>query len=164
MKKTLFLTIFAGTLSLQTFAQDCSQIEKKVDEFGEETQYRPSGIHNAKLLCYQKENRSTYYLSLTTTGSTLNTNEKGAYLILANGEKIMKPDEEIDVEYNFAHIYGSKDYEYSAFFRLTKEEFDKLTAQPVRKFKLYIYEQDLKEEQQNEQIILANCLKNMTKN
>lgn len=164
MKKTLLLTLFAGTLSLQTFSQDCTQIEKKFDEFDEETQYRPTGTHNAKLLCYQKENKNTYYISLTTTGSTLSTGEKGAYLILANGEKMMKPDEEIDVEYNSAHTYGTKDYEYSAFFRLTKEEFEKLTTQPVRKFKLYIYEQDLTKEQQDEQILLANCLKNVTKN
>lgn len=81
---------------------------------------------------------TTTYLSLQTTGSTFTTSRKGVVVLLNNGEKILRNNEEVDMRIN-----SDARYEYSAFFRIDKDELKAIADNGVKAFKLYIYECNL---------------------
>ena len=163
MKKVsiiLLLLIF----STKTYTQDCIKIKKKVDEYEDITTFDYTGLRSISLTATVRNGLLTYYLSLNTTGSTLLIGEKGVFIILDDGQKIIKTSEEIDCEFEPEHYYGSGDYEYSAFIRLNSQELDLLKNHSVKKFKLYIFEQELNQANQDEQKELIKCLIQLTSN
>jgi hypothetical protein len=151
-------------ISSLAYSQNCEKITKKVDDFEDKISFRFSGLRNVSLSTYIEKGEVTSYLSLHTTGSTLSIGEKGVYILLDDGQKIIKANENIDSEFEPEHYYGSDNYEYSAFISLTKDELDLLTKHSIKKFKLYIYEQSVSQVNQDEQKELTKCLIQLTDN
>jgi hypothetical protein len=82
-------------------------------------------------------NNTTYYLYLTTTGSTPNVGVKGVILLLDDNSKINKPDVSVDVK-----VSGTS-YEYTALVPLTLAEVGTLKTKGIDKYRLYIYDHNL---------------------
>lgn len=97
----------------------CDKIITKVDDFTNEIK-----ISTPLTYLINKQNLTkningidtTYYLSLTAYGNTVNVGGKGVIILFDDGTKFEKPNEKVDVK------VGEEDYEYSCFIRLTKDE------------------------------------------
>lgn len=157
-----YIYILILLYSFKVTGQDCKGIEKKIDDFEDKVTYSPAGLNNVSVFAFTENKATKYYLSIKTTGATLNLNESGVYLLMSDGQKIIRKEEKIDVEYESGKYYGPNDYEYSAFFSLTKDEMEYLSKVSIKKFRLYIYDQDISEEKQNMQIENIKCLLKMT--
>lgn len=120
----------------------CSKIQSEFDDFTQATTfYSPifegdnfSSVGIDKVI---KAGKSTYYLSLKTTGSTLNVGKVGLIVLFDNGTKLNKPSAKIDVEYEDGN------YAYSAWIPLTEVEVKSLTTKKITKFRLYIYDEEV---------------------
>jgi hypothetical protein len=113
----------------------CDKIEHKVDKFeNKETFYTPTenGISFIKTI---ENGKTSVYLSVRENGSTLNYGAKGLYILFADGSKITKPNEEIDVD-----VSSGSGWIYSAFINLSQEEMKLLSEKSITDTKLYIYE------------------------
>lgn len=119
----------------------CSNIKTKKDDFEEQVNidapWEKDGLASFNLSKVISGNTKSYYLFVTTTGSTPNVGIKGVILLLDDKSKINKPEVEIDIE-----VDGSS-YKYSAFIPLTEQEMNILKTKSIDKYRLYIYDQDL---------------------
>lgn len=119
----------------------CDKIEYKKDKFeNKETFYSPTE-NGIKFIKTVENGKSHFYLSVSTSGITLNVNEKGLYILFSDGTKISKPNEEIDVD-----VSSGSGYDYSSFIQLTSTEIRQLTMKSITDFKLYIYEETIDDE------------------
>ena len=75
------------------------------------------------------------YLSVSTNGLTLNTNEKGFILLFEDGTRFEKPGAEVDVD-----VADGGAWRYSVFIPITDEELDLFATKKIEGYKLYIYE------------------------
>jgi hypothetical protein len=100
------LIILISLISIKGFTQ-CQNVEVKKDDMTDELKFNISGLNHINLLKFIEKGETTYYLSLKTTGSTVNASEKGVILLLSDNSKIVKPDIEIDVEVEMGHYYGN---------------------------------------------------------
>lgn len=119
----------------------CQQITEEKDKFEDKiTYYTPieSGFSFMKVIT---AGDTAIYLSVREYGSTLNVGEKGLYLLLSNGEKISRPNAELDTDVSST---GSG-YTYSAFILLKKEEIQLLKEHLITDNRLYIYDGTVKE-------------------
>mgnify|MGYP006141500169 CR=1 FL=1 len=146
MKKILF-TLTLSLLTIISFAQKKNKYAKDIkvttDKFDDSSTWRsPSfgkGIaattkEQVSFIKVKKDGNISTYISLTTYGSTLNVNLKGATILFTDGEKIEFPNAEIDVEAT------EVSWEYSAFIRISEEDLDKLIDKDMDTFRLYIYD------------------------
>lgn len=139
MKHLLLLPILLLALnsSSQTLKSDqpdlCDWVEVKKDKFSGTVEKRtPSYLHPVSFSIYKNK----LYISLTTIGHVASVNDKGVYILLENGTKITKINEDIDVDVNDGN------YEYSAFFEVTPNDLKKLLASPITDFKLFVFEEN----------------------
>lgn len=112
-------------------------INKRFDEFEEKTTYITPILDDMVLSKHIKDNDVKYYLSLYTIGSTLNYGGKGVFVIFEDGTKWVKESEEIDVE----NIKGSN-WGYKAFIPLNQKDLEIFSNKVVKKFRLYIYDNE----------------------
>jgi len=122
----------------------CERIERTVDDFtGEVRLNSPLSegrlISPVGLLKSITDGKSSYYLSLHTSGETVNFGQKGAIVLFADGTKISKPSAEINVTYN------TNKFEYRAFVPITEAELKMLQTKSIKKFRLYIYDEEISE-------------------
>lgn len=110
-------------------------IEKEVNDFGGEITYRSPLLNDLSIIKIVRNNTQIYFLSLSTIGSTLNYGTSGVIILFEDGTKWSKPNEEVDVKYK-----QGDDWEYSAFIRLTKGDLSLFSTKKIRKFRLYIYD------------------------
>lgn len=135
----------------------CSLIEKSVDDFTDEIKFNTPMISNGRLTPirlykYILKGKTTYYLSLSTIGSTVNVGESGVILLFSDGTKMTKAVK-VDVDAN-------KDgFEYSAFFLLSQTELATLSSKKVKKFRLYIYDEEINETEADKFKIYVSCLR-----
>lgn len=120
----------------------CNKIKKEEDEFTDELHfYSPEIDGNMTIHKYIRNSKTSYYLSLSTSGSIVAVGKKGVIILFKDGTKINKPSEEIDVD-----TYGSgSKFKYSAFIRLTKSDLVKLSTKSVKKYRLYIFDSTIGE-------------------
>ena len=120
----------------------CEKIERVVDEFTNEISINSpfsEADFNSPVVLYKsiKNGKSVYYLSLDTYGSTLNVLEKGVSILFTDGTKFNKPLTSIDVDAD------GDGYKYSAFIPLTLLETKFFTTKQIKKFRLYIYDEEV---------------------
>lgn len=146
INRLLLLLMFVGCC-LQAQAQAdsgndlCAEIEKKKDDFTDELRFNSpimNGLHTSRMTIfkYVAEDKATYYLSLRTVGSTVSVNKTGVIVLFEDGTKWMK-DSEIDVK------AGSDGFNYSAFITLKSADLKTFSTKKVKKFRLYIYDEDV---------------------
>ena len=82
-----------------------------------------------------------YYLSLSTIGSTFTLLPKGVIVLFTDGTKWIKSLEGIDSDLK------DGDFEYSAFIRLTSTDLAMFKSKTIKKYRLYIYDEYVTEEQ-----------------
>lgn len=139
--KKLLLSIFA-IISLNTYAQDCSILDVHYDEFDKDTTwYLYTLDHHEKYRdisaqMFNHKGRKEILLTLQTTSNTLTVEGKGAKILLENNEMIELPYE-IDVE------ASNGTYLYNLTWWLTSEELDILSSVKIKKFRLYIFDEEV---------------------
>ena len=117
------------------------------DEFtGEITTNNPYDTKGAVIYKYSKKVNGkmtdNFYLSLDACGSTLNVAEKGVIILFDDGSKFEKPNAEIDVDYKGEYCT----YKYSCIIPLTKTELLTFSKKKIKKYRLYIYDEELSPE------------------
>jgi|BioPla2DNA2_1021312.scaffolds.fasta_scaffold36365_2 hypothetical protein len=120
----------------------CSKIEKRTDDFTNEvTINNPiiEGRQISSMILYKsvKSGKVSYSLSLRTYGSTVNVGETGVIILFDDGTKMSKPTVKIDVDSD------EKGFKYSAYIPLTEIEVKSLTTKKIKKFRLYIYDEEV---------------------
>lgn len=121
------------------FKEAESSIDKNIDDFDNSKTFYTQMLKPAFITRIVKKSTITYYLSFSTKGSTLNAGEKGVYVIFQDGTKWIRSLEKIDVEYDDG-------YEYSSFTTITAADLRLFQRKKVKKFKLYIYDYEVSEE------------------
>jgi hypothetical protein len=111
-------------------------LSKEIDDFDGETRIGHPYFDVVNLYKTITKGIPRYYLSLNAGGITPNVGIKGVDILFMDGSKLNKPAIEVDVDINT----DGSGYTYSAFLTLTTEEMKKLSKQPIRKFRLYVYD------------------------
>lgn len=132
-----FIFLTAG----YSFNEDllAKDISKEIDDFTGEIKYNSPLSENYSMndmIIYKQINKGApvYYLSLHTTGSTVNVKERGVIILFEDGTKLSKPNIEINVK------AGDRGFNYSAFFSLTSNDLIALKSKKIKKYRLYIYD------------------------
>ncbi len=120
----------------------CSKIERRTDDFTNEVTINNPIIEGRKIssmILYKtiKSGKVFYFLSLETYGSTVNVGETGLIILFDDGTKMSKPTIKIDVDTD------EKGFKYSAYIPLTETELKSLTKKKIKKFRLYIYDEEV---------------------
>ena len=120
----------------------CAKIERRVDDFTDQVSLNSpiiDGRQLASMIIYKtiKGSKTVYSLSLQTYGSTVNVGESGAIILFDDGTKMNKPSEKISVDTD------DRGFEYSAFITLSETEVKSLTTKKIKKFRLYIYDEEV---------------------
>ena len=131
-----------------------NDIDREEDEFTNEVTFRTNLLKPVSITKVIRNNKATYYLSLSTRGNTINYNKKGVYILFTDGKKWVKLDEEIDVDYNDG-------YEYSAFIKLNPIDIKLFQTKKIDKFKLYIYEGSVNPTDSDNFILQMNFIQNL---
>lgn len=124
----------------------CNQIHYDYDKFKGDTIFRSPYIEsknykaNGANVQFLKYNNGSIAISLTTKGSTLNVNEVGVTILLENNIKIIRKKEEINVK------ASNSGFEYSAFFKLSVSEIERLKTNKITDFRLFIYDKIINKE------------------
>ena len=84
-------------------------------------------------------NKTYYYLSLRTYGTTISVAKVGAIILFDDGTKLNKPSVKIDVDVS----YESQGYQYSAYTLLSAADINMLCNKKVSKFRLYVYDEEI---------------------
>ena len=118
----------------------CEQIEVKKDDFTKEVSWhQPYHSNNdPSFSAYQRDGKINVYMSLRTTGVTLNVEKKGLYLLFEGDTVVHKPEVEIKTD------VADEGWSYSAFFELNKDEMKLLADKKLLKYRLYIYDDEVK--------------------
>lgn len=156
--KTKLLIVVLGLITTFCFSQsnNCDGISKKVDEFDGKITFRAdvTPLYGENLISYMKIKRSDdvkYYLSIYIRESDIYTGT-GVYLILGNGEKIVKPNEKVDYTLISNHFYTR------ALIQLTDDDIKLLKESGLKKFKIYISTGELSDILSEKSKALINCL------
>lgn len=120
----------------------CLKIERRTDDFTDEvTINNPiiEGREISSMILYKTltSSKESFALSLRTYGSTVNVGKTGVIILFDDGTKMSKPTVEIDVESD------EKGFEYSAYVSLNETEVKSLMTKKIKKFRLYIYDEDV---------------------
>lgn len=154
MKKLLIISFYFFCLHLYSQNDTCNFYTEDLDKFdGKITfdTYTDGGVSFVKVI--SKANIITYYISLSVEGATLNYGLKGVTILLKNG-KIEKPLEKVSVDIN----KKTYQYVYSAFCALSKQDIQKIKSSKITDFRLYIYDKNIREEDQDRILKTFNCL------
>lgn len=135
----------------------CSKIEKEKDEFTNELRFS-SPLMNGRQISpmtiykYINKGKTVYYLSLRTNGSTVNVNKSGVIILFQDGTKWTRASK-IDVE------AGSNGFEYSAFITLTPTDLTTFLTKRIKKFRLYIYDEEVNSSDADRFKLYTECIK-----
>lgn len=116
----------------------CRKIKTEKDKFSGEIKSKSPGKEGITFIKVDKEGETSLFMMIKESGTTENVGMKGLIILLENGEKIDKPEApiEFDVE--------GKNYVYSAFVELTREDVQKLLKSPMTYNRLYVYDGEIK--------------------
>lgn len=165
MKRVAFLLTIITIICFDIKAQEqiensiCSEIQKQFDEFNNETNYYTPGLINNEISSvifskYTKGAKSEFYIRLKSYGATVVIDGYDAAIIFTDNTKWNKHVKiDVDVE---------KDYfEYTAFIKLTPDDILTFSKKNIKKFRLYIFDNEVDSLQSNNYKIYFNCLKNI---
>ena len=135
----------------------CSKIFRKVDDFTEDVKLSSpmyTAYKIASMIIYKdiSKTKTSYYLRLNTKGSTVTVNGTGATILFTDGTKWSKPDK-IDVK------AGSNGFDYSAFITLTQADLVTLTTKAIKKYRLYIYDEEVNQSDADKFKIYVKCIR-----
>ena len=139
MRKIILLLMLVS-ISVISYSQ-CDNLEKTSDDMTGKVRISTPmyntkiGLYNQSVMKVESEKDTSYYLILTTKGSTLNVGEKGVIVLFEDGTKWIRSEEEIKTKY-----YGGDEYTYTAFMLLTSEDLIVFSTKQIKKFRLYIYD------------------------
>lgn len=142
MKKILLMLILLNTNSI--FSQiDCSKIERKIDDFTEEIKINPplfyrERMNDMNIYKFIKKTKTIYTISLYAFGNTINFNSNGVIVIFDDGTKWTSNDS-IEGEYD-----GNGKYKYHTYLGLTEEDVGIFSTKKISKYRLYIYDTEIK--------------------
>lgn len=134
----------------------CSRIERNVDDFTYEIKLNSpmtSGKSLSPVTIIKTINKgvAVYYLSLTTYGLTATVDGTGVIILFTDGTKWNNPTE-IDVD---ATTDG---FRYSAFIPLTATDLDLFSSKIISKFRLYIYDKEIKSIEAEKFTLYTKCI------
>lgn len=142
MKKLTFLLVFTLCSSFLFSQTLCDSIHMKVDKFTKDTMYIYLVSNNISVSKMKsgKGNPPFYSIMLKTYGKSISVGEKGISVLFDDGEIYQKESEKINVQgWEKGYVYWGG----LAFF--TEEKLKPFLTKKVTDFKLYIYEQSVKE-------------------
>ena len=113
-----------------------------------------SSMEISSVIIYKDINKgkATFYLSLRAYGSTVSVNGNGAIILFTDGTKWSK-NIKIDVEAE------DKGFEYSTFIPLTLADLTILSTKKIKKFRLYIYDEELNPFEADKFKVYVKCIK-----
>ncbi len=144
MKKIVLMLILLNTNCI--FSQiDCSKTERKIDEFTEQVYINSplinrGGMSNMVIYKIIEKTRTVYSIHLNATGNTINFNIKGVIVIFDDGTK-WTSDDRVECDYDDGH------YNYSTYLTLTEEDVIVFSTKKISKYRLYIYDKEIKEKE-----------------
>jgi len=155
--KNIIIAIILFTICISSNAESasCDRITSEVDDFNDEVTLRTpfsSAVAISKIK--SKHAKPNYYLSLFTVGHTVVIDGKGAYILFEDGKKWSK-SVKIDVDAT------QSGFRYSAFVPLTNSDLKLLKSKKISKFKLYIFEQSISDDDANMFIQDVSCITNL---
>jgi hypothetical protein len=112
-------------------------IEKQVDDFEDKTTFNSPISNDLSIMKVIQKGKTYYYLSLETSGSTINYNIKGVTILFRDGTKWSKPNEKIDVK-----VIDGSGWGYSSFIALNQQDLLLFSKKVIKKFRLYIYDNE----------------------
>lgn len=118
----------------------CRGIDSLYDKFTGETTYMTNYSDGIRFVKVRGAGKSSYFITKNTPGKTLNTGEKGFYILLANNKRIDKPDVKVKAD---AGPYSG--YVFSVFTQLTDADLDLLLNNEITDTRLYIYDSQIKD-------------------
>lgn len=118
----------------------CSQITIEEDKFSDDVKYRTPSTGGNKFLKVVNGTEEIIYFYLKAYGRTASVNEKGVFILLNDKTIIKKP--EVVISCNVS-VTGTG-YAYTALFRLSEDDINKLLSSKITDIKLYIYEEEIK--------------------
>lgn len=136
-----------------------NKIEREVDDFTSEIKLNSPSIENNQILPlviykYIKNGKPIYYLSLTTNGSTVNINQKDITVLFDDGSKWSRQSK-IDLEAT------SNGYQYSSFITLNVSDLSIFSSKSIKKFRLYIYDQEISSNESNKFKLFVKSIKDL---
>lgn len=136
----------------------CSKIEKEKDDFTNELRFSSPLMSGREILPmtihkYINKGKSTFYLSLSVTGNTVNVNKNGVIILFQDGTKWTRASK-IDVE------SGSSGFDYSTFITLTPNDIMTFSTKKIKKFRLYIYDKEVNSSDADKFKLYTECIKN----
>lgn len=133
--------------------ETCGDLFRRVDDFTDKIKIS-NPLGELPMMIYKdiSKSRTDYYLRLSTTGSTVNVDGKGVIVIFEDGTKWTR-QVKIDVD------AGSEDYDYSAFITLTAADLNTFATKTIKKYRLYIYDEELPQFQGEKFKLYAACIK-----
>jgi|GEM_PF-1646090 len=137
----------------ETVVKDyCNEIKVIKDKFDDKiTYYSPSvGKISLGKSIGEKEDGSIY-MFLVANSSQFSTSKKGLIILFDDGTKISKPNESIRVK-----MGKGKYFDYKATIKITEEEIKLFKEKIVTDFRLYIYDEEVKNGKDLQEYI--NCM------
>ncbi|WP_010523154.1 hypothetical protein [Aquimarina agarivorans] len=137
----------------KTVAKDyCNEIKVIKDKFEDKTTYYSPSVGKISLgkSTGEKEDGSIY-MFLVANSSQFSTSEKGLIILFDDGTKISKPNESIRVK-----MGKGKYFDYKATIKLNDEEIKLFKEKIVTDFRLYIYDEEVKNGKDLQEYI--NCM------
>ncbi|MGO1649620.1 MAG: hypothetical protein ACTHXT_09755 [Sphingobacterium sp.] len=123
------------------------------DKFDNKITYRTPASNGIVIIKVIDGENKTTYLSLTTSGSTVNVGEKGVTILMEDDTKLVFP--EIVVKPKATR----NGYAYNAFIPLKETDLAVLESKMITDFRLYIYDAEIDIEYANKVKEYINCLK-----
>lgn len=156
IKNIIIATIlFLISVSCRAEAVSCDRITSEKDDFKDEVTLRTPLLAAAQISKIKSKHKNPrYYLLLSTIGRTVVVDGKGAFILFEDEGKWSK-SVRIDVDAT------ENGFEYTAFIPLTNADMKLLKSKKISKFKLYIFEQYMSENDANMFIQDVNCIVNL---
>ena len=149
----------AQSVSATSTANDpCSGFKREVDEFTDEVIIRTpifdeQGLSPIVVFKTIKNGKESYDMRLGTVGSTVSLNKTGVIVLFDDGTKWNKPDAEVDVD------VSEQGFDYNSYVRLDESDMALFSNKKVKKFRLYIYDEEVSPGFANRFVSYVNCLK-----
>lgn len=165
LKSIIFLSILLCPNITNAQEDTCAMLTKEVDDFDGSVTFRTPfsygfELSSAKIGTYyqfgltksKEKGKIYYYLSIETTSPALSYGGKGVYVLFTDGTKWIKSTQKIDVD------PGDNGFVYKAFISITPEDVKVFSKKPVKKFKLYVYDDIVEEKEAIDFMNYSKCM------
>jgi hypothetical protein len=147
MRTLLFLLL----LPVFSFAQ-CADVKLVSNKAKTSDRWQTPDTNAVQFTRTAKGSAVVYRVQLRITGREVNIGQQGIVITFDNGATLVKPDEMVDV------VNMDGDFEYSAGFTLSPEEFNVFKKNRVVQFDLAHYQKALTTQEQEKYRSYARCI------